>query len=266
MSIRAGCVLIAPSSAGVPTTSMVGLTRPTANMLRWLPATGIRAGCVLIAPSSAGATTTSVGLTRPTASTPRLLPGVSIRAGCVLIAPSSAGVPTSMVGLTRPTANMLRWPPAGHILAGYAPTTRSSAGAKTGPAKPAFPTANTLQWPLAEPHSCGLRTDNTIVCWGGTGGLATPPNGQVQRGGRRLRSAFLRAAHRQHGRLLRLTRFRGLMVPRFRGVAPLTWISGATAMLFSWWILSYSIGFRIPRAVWRRFGTRLAGGAYRDSM
>ncbi len=32
----------------------------------------------------------------------------------------------------------------------------------------------------------------------------------------------------------------------------LTWISGATARLLSWWILSYSIGERISRAVWRR--------------
>ena len=32
----------------------------------------------------------------------------------------------------------------------------------------------------------------------------------------------------------------------------LTWISDATSGLWSWWILSYSIGERIPRAVWRR--------------
>ena len=31
----------------------------------------------------------------------------------------------------------------------------------------------------------------------------------------------------------------------------LTWISGATAGLLWWWILSYSIGVRMPRAVWR---------------
>ena len=32
----------------------------------------------------------------------------------------------------------------------------------------------------------------------------------------------------------------------------LTWMSGATVRLLSWWILSYSIGVRISRAVWRR--------------
>ena len=33
----------------------------------------------------------------------------------------------------------------------------------------------------------------------------------------------------------------------------LTWISGAPVGLLSWWILSYSIGVRILRAVWRRW-------------
>lgn len=37
-----------------------------------------------------------------------------------------------------------------------------------------------------------------------------------------------------------------------RVCSQLTWTSGATAGLLSWWILSYSIGVRILRAVWRR--------------
>ena len=51
-------------------------------------------------------------------------------------------------------------------------------------------------------HSCGLRTDSTVTCWGwNVYSQAVAPDGAVQRRQRRL-CAFVRAAHRRDYRML----------------------------------------------------------------
>jgi len=46
----------------------------------------------------------------------------------------------------------------------------------------------------------------------------------------------------------------------------LTWISGEAVRLLLWWILSYSIGVRISRAVWRRCRLWKIGPARKHGM
>ena len=65
-------------------------------------------------------------------------------------------------------------------IAPYEPTTPSHAGAGTARGRPTRPTANTAPSPPAADHSCALRTDNTITCWGRNSfaGQTDAPDGQ----------------------------------------------------------------------------------------
>ena len=74
------------------------------------------------------------------------------------------------------------------------------------------PTATTSKTPqtrftavaAGDIHTCGLRSDNTVACWGtNANGESDPPRGVVHGGGERQR-AFLRDSHRWHRDVLGL--------------------------------------------------------------
>ena len=114
----------------------------------------------------------------PTGNTPpSAAGGARIRAGCAPTAPSPAG----------------------------AGTTTDRAGPDPAPASGQFSAVTAGGF-----HSCGLRTNGTITCWGrnNDSGQATAPSGQfsaVTAGG----VAFVRAAHRRHHHLLGMERLPG---------------------------------------------------------
>ena len=99
-------------------------------------------------------------------------------------------------------------PPATAIRAGCAPTAPSPAGATTTTGRRPRRPGSTPPSPPGSVHSCGLRTDGTITCWGRNNfGEATAPAGQysaVTAGG----VAFVRPAHQRHHHLLGLQRRR----------------------------------------------------------
>ena len=124
------------------------------------------APCEPTTPSHAGATTNTGRPTRPTANTAPSPPAATTLAPCEPTTPSHAGATTARGRPTRPTANTPPSPPAATTLAPCEPTTPSHAGAGTKTGRPTRPTANTPPSPPAANHSCALRTDNTITCWG----------------------------------------------------------------------------------------------------
>ena len=64
--------------------------------------------------------------------------------------------------LSRRAGRSARSAPAASIRAGCAPTTPSPAGGSTTTRR----ADNSAPSPAGGAHSCGLRTDNTITCWG----------------------------------------------------------------------------------------------------
>ena len=78
----------------------------------------------------------------------------------------------------------------------------SSAGATTKTGRLARPDGTFTAVSAGLHHSCGVRTDGTIACWGSNRlGQATPLAGGVH-GRRRRRPPYVRAAHRRHHHLL----------------------------------------------------------------
>ena len=191
-------------------------TRPTANTPPSPPAAATLAPCEPTTPSHAGATTARGRPTRPTANTapsppaaPLLRPanrqhhhmlgqqrlGAGRRARRPIHRHHRRRRPLlrpanrqhhHMLGQQRPGAGRrARRPIQRHhrrlasTLAPCEPTTPSHAGATTTRGRPTRPTANTPPSPPAASHSCALRTDNTITCWGNNeDGQTDAPDGQ----------------------------------------------------------------------------------------
>ena len=89
-----------------------------------------------------------------------------IRVGCGPMAPSSAGAATATARLTHPTGISRRSPPEAGIRVGCGPMAPSSAGASTQTARADPPDGIFTAVSPGGAHSCGLRADGTIVCWG----------------------------------------------------------------------------------------------------
>ena len=153
-------------------------------------------------PSHAGATFTLGQPPRPPDRTATSRRGSCMRAGCTetnnpLLGaqplresrPAEHSTPSPPAGVIRvgyapSPARQLPGrtdPPAGTCgdgLAGYAPTTQSTAGGATPTGKPTRPPEHSTPSPHGGSHSCGLRTDNTITCWGNNDfEQAEPPAG-----------------------------------------------------------------------------------------
>ena len=92
-------------------------------------------------------------------------------------------------------------PPAVHTPANCRRTGRSSAGGTTSTARARPPPARSPRSPAAA-HTCGLKTDGTLACWGDNGfGQSTPPAGtftQVAAGD----ASHVRTEDGRHARLL----------------------------------------------------------------
>ena len=134
--------------------------------------------------------------------------GLGIRVVCGPMASSSAGAATQIgtatmwVRLTHPTEISRRSPPDSGIRVVCGPMAPSSAGASTARVRLTHPTEISRRSP-PDRHSCGLRADGIIVCWGynGDAGQADPPDGiftAVSAG----YAAFVWFAGRWHHRLL----------------------------------------------------------------
>ena len=185
------------------------LTHPTDFSRRSPTDHTIRVGCGPMAPSSAGATTPGARLSLPTDFSWRSPPDYTIRVVCGPMAPSSAGATTARVRLTHPTDISRRSTPDHTVRVGCGPLAPSSAGAATQSgtasttwARLTHPTEISRRSPLGGAHSCGLRTDGTIVCWGlNRDGRADPPDGNFTAVSAR-RNAFVWVAGRWHHRLL----------------------------------------------------------------
>ena len=130
---------------------------------------------------------------------------------------------------------------------------RSSAAAGLSARNGSATQRSTLRLPkLTCPKSIGCHACTELLTC--TGGVAAHE------------AATPRVAHRPRRQQQPLDTTRGRSTPQHRTASPrtahadgdrfcwsqLTWISGATVKLLSWWILSYLIGVRISRAVWRR--------------
>ena len=100
-------------------------------------------------------------------------------APCEPTTPSHAGATTTGGRPTRPTANTPPSPPAAATLAPCEPTTPSHAGATTKTGQADAPDGQYTAITAGGFHSCALRTDNTITCWGNNdSGQADAPDGQ----------------------------------------------------------------------------------------
>ena len=93
-------------------------------------------------------------------------------------------------------------------------TGRSPAGGTTPTARARPPPGPSLRSPRAASHTCGLKTDGTLACWGdNVYGQSTPPAGTFTRG-RRRRLSHLRTEDGRDARLLGLQRLRPEHAPR----------------------------------------------------
>ena len=102
---------------------------------------------------------------RPVVSKPSAQ-AASIVAGCASTTRPSAGDTTGLGrAMRRPVVSGLS-PRACSIVAGCASTTLSSVGETTGPGRPNAPTGSFKSVSAGGVHSCGIRSDNTVLCWG----------------------------------------------------------------------------------------------------
>ena len=163
--IPAGCARMRPSSAGV-TTLGGRRKRPRAPSEPSPAVWVIPAGCARMRPSSAGVTTVRGRRKRPRAPSEPSPAVWVIPAGCARMRPSSAGVTTVRGRRKRPRApsqlSLLVWV----IPAGCARMRPSSAGVTTVRGQAEAPAGTFTAVAAGVGHSCGLRTDETIVCWG----------------------------------------------------------------------------------------------------
>ena len=85
---------------------------------------------------------------------------------------------------------------------GYAQTAQLAAGVATDMVNPTPQAICCCAVTTDMEHSCGLRRDNTIICWGANdAGQSDPPEGSFHAVGRWF-LPFVWAAHRWHHHLL----------------------------------------------------------------
>ena len=162
----------------------------------------MRADCAPTTPSPAGATTPTARPTRRADNSTPSAQACSMRADCAPTTPSPAGATTPTARPTRRADNSTPSARAGSIPADCAPTTPSPAGATTPSAQTDAPSGQFNAVSAGGLHACGLRTNNTITCWGYNA------NGQTDRAERTIqrrqrgRAPHLWTAHRRHHHLL----------------------------------------------------------------
>ena len=175
--IRVGYVRMGRWSAGV-TTTMGGRRRRGVRSPRSPPAAGIRVGYVRMGRWSAGVITGTGRRRFRGVRSPRSPPAAGIRVGYVRMGRWSAGVTATMGRRRRRGVRSPRSPPAAGIRVGYVRMGRWSAGVTTTYGQATPPGGSFTQVSAGVWHSCGLRSDGSVVCWGNSNdGQATPPGG-----------------------------------------------------------------------------------------
>ena len=142
---------------------------------------------------------------------PRCPPATCIRVGFVPVVRLCAGAATILGRRRHRRVRSPRCPPAPCIRVGFVPVVRLCAGAATGLGGRRHPSGSFTAVSAGHLHSCGVRTDGSVVCWGDGSGRATPRPlecgasdatvGFVHRGVHR-RLAFVWGSYRRFGCVL----------------------------------------------------------------
>ncbi len=135
----------------------------------------------------------------------RSAPAATTPAGCGPTARWPAGGGTTTARPRRRPAPSARSAPAACTPAGCRPTARWPAGGTNDYGQATPPAGTFSQVSAGGYHTCGLKTDGTLACWGRRRLRPGHAAGRDLHPGQRRRLSHLRAADRRHAGLLGAT-------------------------------------------------------------